>query len=117
MLKDKTLNAANLDEMRVRQTENADISYTINWAAELDTDTISTSTWSSENRGLTIAGESNTTTQATARLTADAGRYRVVNKVVTVAGDTQERYIDLSVLDNSGYVWDYWNSEYRFFPW
>ncbi|MEN8171408.1 MAG: hypothetical protein ABFS03_00860 [Chloroflexota bacterium] len=164
-------------ELRARQTENGALTYTINYAAELDTDTISTSTWSSEDSGLTIANESiegqgvsgtstikitnglidymaefitsgveigdtaknkdtgatalvtsllsdnyitldsdiftlgdsylifSSNTLAKARLSGDTGRYRIVNKVITTNGDSIERYIDLSIVDNSKYYY------------
>ena len=100
----RTLNAR-YRELIAKQSENAALTYTINYAAELDTDTISTSTWSSEDSGVTIANDANTTTQATVRLSGDVGRYRVVNKIVTAAGDTMERYIDLRIVDNSKLFW------------
>ena len=87
------------------QAENANATYTVNWAALLDTDTISSSAWSSEDAGVTISNESATTTEATARLTGDVGRYRIVNQVTTASGDTYERWLDLTVKDNtSGYT-------------
>lgn len=91
--------------LRSRQTENAALTYTVNWAAELDTDTVSSSTWSSEDSGITIANEANTTTETSCRLSGSTGRYRIVNKVVTANGDTIERYVDLSIIDNSKYNW------------
>lgn len=98
----RTLNAR-WTELKAKQTENAAETYTVNWAAELDTDTISTSTWSTEDSGATIANEANTTTTASARLSGDVGRYRIINKIVTAAGDTMERYIDLTVMENDLY--------------
>ena len=96
----KTLNAR-YQELKSSQAENSVITYTINYAAELDTDTISSSTWSSEDSGVTIGTDSNTTTQTTCLLSGDVGRYRVVNQIVTANGQTLERYIDLSIKDNS----------------
>ena len=107
----KTLNAR-YTELKAEQNENAAITYTINYAAELDTDTVSTSTWSCEDSGITIASESNTTKLTSARLSGDVGQYRIVNKVVTTAGDTIERYVDLIIKDNSKHFYpDYglWN--------
>jgi hypothetical protein len=105
-----TLNARNV-KLKAEQNENAAITYTVNYAAEIDTDTISTSTWSSEDSGVTIANEANTTTQASCRLSGDTGCYRVVNKIVTAGGDTLERFIDLRIRDNTKPSWssvDYW---------
>ena len=100
----RTLNAR-YRELIAKQTENAALTYTINYAAELDTDTVSSSTWSSEDSGVTIANDANTTTQTSCRLSGDTGRFRVVNKVVTTNGDIYERYIDLRIIDNSKYYW------------
>ena len=97
--------------LEAQQTENADQTYTVNWATELDTDTISSSDWTSEDNGVTITNKANTTTQASCRLSGDVGRYRVVNKIVTAGGDTMERYINLEIMDNDYYVdtgSDYW---------
>jgi len=87
---------------RATQNENDALRYTINWAGDLDTDTISSDTWTNEDGGLTIAAESNTTTTSTCRLSAsDPGLYRVVCKIVTAAGDTLERIIELRVGENN----------------
>lgn len=106
----RTLNALTNLRICFTQGENAAVTYTVNWAGFLDTDTIATSTWVSEDSGLTIASEANTTTEATARLSGSVGRFRAVNKIVTAAGDTYERYVEVTVKDNSsGYAWDYWD--------
>ena len=83
-----------------QQQENAAIIYTVNWAGLLDTDTISTSTWTAENSGSTIANEANTTTTASARLSGTPGKYLFTNKITTAAGDTREKQIVLVVKDN-----------------
>ena len=102
----KTLNALNR-EMTVQQAENSAITYTINWAGMLDTDTISTSTWTAENGG-TVASEANTTTTASARLSGDPSKWLFTNKVVLASGDTMERQITLIVRDNQkGAISDY----------
>lgn len=110
----RTFNARHV-ESKAEQRENAALLYTLNYAAELDTDTISTSTWNCEDSGLTIANEANTTQTAAARLSGDVGRYRVVNKIVTSGGDTLERYIDLTIRDNTRYYHpDYgWSLSWR----
>ncbi len=111
MVNDKTLNARNAC-LRAEQTENAANTYTVNWSAQLGTDTISTSTWTSEDSGVTIANEANDTLTASCRLSGDIGRYRIVNKIVTAAGDTDERYIELTIKDNTR-LWtnDYWSHQ------
>ena len=104
----RTLNALSGKSLKYVQEENSNLTYVINWAGLLNADTVSSSTWTTEDTGLTIAGESNTTKTASARLSGDPGRYRAVNKIVTANGDTQERYIDVTIKDNSsGYVTDY----------
>ena len=111
MVNDTTLNARNKC-LRAVQTENASKTYTVNWAGQLAGDTISTSTWSTEDSSATIANESNTTLIASCRLSGDIGRYRVVNKIVTTNGDTDERYVELTILDNTR-LWtnDYWSHQ------
>lgn len=108
----RTVNAIHTKEQRFRQQENAQLTYTVNWAAQLDTgDTISASAWSTEDSGVTIASESNTTTTASAQLSADSpGSYRIVNKVTTANGDVDERIIALVVEDNdeTAAADDYW---------
>ncbi len=104
----RTLNALTRDRLRLSQLENEARTYTVNWAAFLDGDDISTSTWSTEDSGLTIANAQNSTTTTSARLSGDVGRYRAVNQITTAAGDTFERYIDVVIRDNSSdYTSDY----------
>lgn len=103
-----TLEARQRQNQLFSQHENAAILRTINWAAELDTDTISTSTWTAEQSGVTIADEANTTTTASARLSGDPGRKVVTNKIVTASGDIKERQILIQVKNNdSDYISDY----------
>jgi len=104
----RTLNAIQANTLQALQQENAALTYTVNWASVLDTDTISSSTWTTEDSGLTIANAASSTTTTSCRLSGDPGRYRAVNKIVTAAGDTYERYVDITILDNtSGYARDY----------
>ena len=111
MINKRELNAR-YQTLQGSQTEESAQTYTVNWATELDTDTISTSAWSCEDSGLTIANEANTTQSASARLSGDTGRYRIINKIVTASGDTMERYIDLIIMENDKYYstdWGYYN--------
>lgn len=86
---------------------------TINWAGELDTDTISTSTWTAENSGSTIANEASTNTTASARLSGTPGAYLFTNKITTAAGDTREQQIEVQVLKNDrAIVRDYYDRGY-----
>lgn len=82
------------------QGENSARTYTVNWSSRLDGDTISTSTWTAETTGVTIASEANTNTTASARLSGTPGRYLLTNKVTTSSGDTMETQIILQVKNN-----------------
>ena len=96
-----TFNSNYAPVFKASQNENEAIRYTMNWAGDLDTDTISSDTWTTQDN-LTIAAESNTTTTSVCRLSAsEPGCYRVVNQIVTAAGDTLERVIELRVGENN----------------
>lgn len=99
---DRNINALQSLTSHFTQSENAALTYTVNYASTLATDTISTSTWSSEDTGVTIASDTSTTTTASARLSGSPGAYAVINKIVTAAGDTIERTIKLTVTANEG---------------
>ncbi len=98
------LNALSTDRLKAKQSENSVKAYVVNWAGELDTDTISTSTWSSEDN-ITIASESNTNTTASCTVTGRPGFYRVVN-TITTASETLERIIELTITPSyaTGYT-------------
>jgi hypothetical protein len=101
------MNALQGQQFSYSQSENAALSYVMNWAGVLQSGTISISTWEC-NESLTIAATANTTTTATARLSGEPGHYRIVNRIVTASGDTDERIILLTITDNNGYrVGDY----------
>lgn len=89
------------------QNEDEAKAYVINWAGELDEDAISTSEWTTDG-SLTIADETNTTTQTFARLSGEPGSYRAVNSIVTVNGDSLERIIQLRIGSNSGVESDWY---------
>ena len=77
---------------------DAVLDYQINWATWLSTDTISSSTWTVPT-GITKASDTRTTTTTTIWLsggTADTD-YRLVNKIVTAGGRTEERSIWIKV--------------------
>lgn len=89
-------------EVTARQHENAALTYTWKWSPALPSSvTVSSSAWSSEDSGLTIANEANDTDSASARLSGDTGQYEVINKIVDSAGDTHERIIHLVINDNN----------------
>ncbi len=68
----------------------AAMDFTIDWAADLGTDTISSSAWAVAPTGLSIGTDSHTTTKTTVRLSGGTAgaRYLVTNTVVTVGGQT-----------------------------
>jgi hypothetical protein len=77
---------------------DAILDYQINWATWLSTDTIGTSAWTVPT-GITKVSDTNTTTTATIWLsggTADTD-YRLVNRITTANGRTEERSIWIKV--------------------
>lgn len=69
------------------QDPNATISYSVNWGAWLDGDTISSASWVLPS-GPTKASESNTTTLHTIKLSnvAEGAQYRITSRITTAAG-------------------------------
>jgi hypothetical protein len=97
-----TFNSNTSNLFKASQNENEALTYTVNWAGDLDTDTINSDTWTSESGGLTIANESNTDTESICRISAgNPGCYRVVNQIVTAGGDTLERILEIEVGENN----------------
>jgi hypothetical protein len=80
----------------------AELDYTVDWTKWLAGDTISTSSWTIPS-GLTkgTKGESNTTKTATIWLKGGTlgTEYTVTNKIVTVAGRTDERSFTITIED------------------
>lgn len=72
--------------------------YGIDWSALLDTDTISTSTWTLPS-GITKDSDSHTTTATTIWLSGGtAGEsYSILNRVVTVGLRTYDRTVKLKM--------------------
>lgn len=101
-----TLQARRQQSGQFSQLENEAVQYTINWKAELGTDTVSTSTWTAQDGGA-IANETSASNETSARLSAGAGRYRFTNKITTSTGATRERQIKLRVRNNAGDLNDY----------
>jgi len=79
---------------------NANLDYTIDWAAWLDGDTIDTSDWTVPT-GLTKTDETNDTTSATVWLSGGAvgARYSVVNRITTAEGRTEDRTLTIVVKE------------------
>jgi len=77
---------------------SAVLDYTINWSSWLDSDTISTSTWTVPT-GLTKDSDTSTTTTATIWLSSGTAgtQYTVVNHIVTAAGREDDRSIYIVV--------------------
>ena len=76
------------------------LDYGFDWSDWLDADTIDTSVWTADD-GITIDSESETTTTTTVWLSGGtAGKtYRLVNKVVTTAGRTEERTLNVTLMN------------------
>lgn len=74
------------------------LDYSVDWSDWLGADTIATSTWSGDT-GITIDSNTNSTTVATVWLSGGAaGRsYKLINKIVTAGGRTDERTIKVAV--------------------
>lgn len=77
---------------------NATLDYGFNWLDWLGSDTISTSTWIVPD-GITKASDTNTTTTTTIWLSGGSAgqRYRLVNRIVTAGGRTQDRSMQIPV--------------------
>lgn len=98
-INDRTINAIQSETAPFHQSENATLTYTINYAPLLQTATISASEWSTTG-SVSIASEANTDTTTSAKLSGSTGRYRVVNKITTSAGEIIERIISLTITRN-----------------
>lgn len=96
---DRTIQALTHKRQRAQQSENADLDYSVNWAAVLAADTISTSAWES-SPSLTISSETKSGNVTAANLTGSPGEYVVTNKIVSAAGITDERIFHLLITDN-----------------
>lgn len=97
---DREVNALQSRTAAYQQSENAAHIYTVNYAATLQAATISTSTWSCATNGATISNTSNTDHTSTAKLSGKPGRYKIVNKITTSTGETDERIISLYIMTN-----------------
>ena len=79
---------------------DAVLDYTIDWSDWLDSDTISTSTWTVAS-GITKDSDTNTTTTATIWLSSGTAgtQYTVINHIITAAGREDDRSIYIMVED------------------
>ena len=96
---DRTIQALSHRRSRMQQSENADLDYSVNWAAVLGSDTISTSAWES-TPSLTISSEADSGNVASANITGSVGEYLITNKIVSAVGITDERTFHLRINDN-----------------
>ncbi len=96
-----TLQAQQRQSQTYQQQENSDILYTVNYAAELDTDTIVSSEWLQNTGTGSITDESNTTNSTSARIKGNVGKQRVTNKITTASGNIMERQLIIKVLSNT----------------
>jgi hypothetical protein len=98
-LTDRTVNPLTTLRAVFQQQENTSLPYVIDYTAMLNGDTITASTWSCRDAGVTIAA-SNTTSTATATISGKAGEYIIVNKITTAAGMVDERILVLTIRAN-----------------
>jgi len=80
------------------QDPSARLDYTVDWSAELGTDTIATSTWVVAD-GLTASAQSNTTTTASVFVSGGTAgvSYILANTITTAGGRIDTRHIQLNV--------------------
>ena len=76
------------------QDENEVLTYTVNWATWLGSDTISSVT--NESSGITVTGASNTTTTATFKLSGNRSGW-LEHRIVTAGGLTKELLVLLEI--------------------
>jgi len=76
------------------------LDYTIDWADWLETDLISTSTWTVPS-GLTEGTHTNTTTTTTAWISGgtEGVVYEITNHIVTAAGREDDRSFNVKIQD------------------
>lgn len=82
------------------QDPDAVLDYTVDWAAWLDDDTISVSTWTAES-GIEIADDSSTDTTATVFVSGGTvgERYAVTNHIVTAGGREDDRTLTIRIRE------------------
>ena len=80
------------------KTDGEVLDYKIDWASWLDSDTISTSVWTTDT-GVTVDSETETTTAATVWLSGgtNSNVYQVKNRITTVGLRTAERSFNLTI--------------------
>ena len=82
---------------------SAVLDYTFDWSEYLaetsPVDTIASSNWTASPSGITIDSDNNSTTQATVWLSGGSrgSKYKLVNRIVTAGGRTDERTLYVRV--------------------
>lgn len=99
-ISDRTLNALQGKTFACQQSDTADLTYVMNWAAVLQTGEIATSTWTTSS-GAIIAAPANTTAAASARLSGAPGKHTITNTITTAAGETDTRDILLTITGDT----------------
>jgi hypothetical protein len=98
----RTVNSISQRSGRFIQSENSALKYYGDYVAQLDGDTIASSTWTDETGGLTIASEAESDGITSALISGTPGEYRLVNKVTTTTGgETLERVFRIKIKDNN----------------
>lgn len=101
-----TLQAKQRQSQLFQQQENSNILYSVNWAAELDTDTIVSSTWVQNTGTGSISDESNTPNTTSVRIKGNIGKQRITNQITTASGNVMERQVVVNVLSNTNRISD-----------
>lgn len=101
-INDRTINASQHFRFSAAQQEGETLQYIISYASILQSAEISTSTW--EASTASVASPSNTTTSATAKITASSGRHEITNTITTTTGETHKRIIALVVKRDDNYA-------------
>lgn len=77
------------------------LDYQLDWSAWLVADTIATSAWAVAGSGIVVDSDTNDTTTATVWLSGGTSgkEYTATNTIVTAAGRTESRTIDINCID------------------
>ena len=85
----------------IRKAPNDNYSYTVQWSAELDADTISTSTWTLDSGITNDADSHDSATTTTSDLSGGTAgtNYKLTNNITTAAGNVHEKNIYIKVQE------------------
>lgn len=97
---------------RVTKDPDALLDYVFDWSDWLETDVITSSTWTVD-AGLTRESDSATTTQTSVWLSGGTvgGVYEALNRIVTGGGRTADRVLLVRVLDEAAYFCEVYDLE------